>query len=72
MTIRATMPGTAAANAQRPQLMSIFKTCLESTAISGLAAMAVMNMAEVMQLHWNWVAIRYEPMRRLEVPSGSD
>lgn len=48
-------PGTMPARAQAPQVMGCPRASEARLTAKGLAAMAVMNMAEEMQLVWNRV-----------------
>ncbi len=59
--MRQMSPGTRPASAQVPQLMVVPRVSLARSTASGLAAMAVMNMAEEMVDVWKQVFIRYAP-----------
>ena len=61
VAIRQTRPGTRPARAQVPQLMVVPRASLARSTASGLAAMAVINMAEEIVDVWNHVFIRYAP-----------
>ena len=50
-------PGTEAASAHSPQLMVCLMVIMAAETDSGLAAMAVMNMAEEMQEVWKRVTM---------------
>ena len=54
---RQTSPGTAAATAHVPQLMVSPMTSAARFTASGLAAIAVMNMAEETVVHWKAVCM---------------
>ena len=62
-TMRAARPGTIAANAHVPQSRCTPLSCANFTA-SGLPAMAVRNIAEVIVLTWASVMSRKEPSFR--------
>ena len=60
-----------APNAQPPQVRRTPEVSAASSTTSGLAAIAVMNIAEVMIVTWYSVLIRYPPTLRAVSP-GSD
>merc|ERR1719460_1668905 len=63
-------PGTKAAVAQPVQVMVWPMAASARLADSGLAAMAVRNMAEEMHDVWKHVTMRYEPTLRAVPSSG--
>jgi len=66
------MPGTMPPRAQVPQEMVLPMVSLARLTARGLAAMAVMNMAEVTQVHWKHVFMMYEPSLSWVPFSGSE
>ncbi len=60
--MRQMIPGTSPARAQVPQEMGYPRDCVARSTARGLAAMAVMNMAEEIVLVWKQVFITYAPI----------
>lgn len=64
-------PGTDAARAHLPQLMSTgTSSAFAAATATGLPAIAVMNIAELIVLTMTMVIIRYEPSRLRETSSS--
>src|SRR5260221_13777389 len=69
--MRATIPGTDAANAHVVHDSRTPEPCRTNSATSGLGAAAVRNIAETTRSPWYSVFIRYAPIRPAVGP-GSD
>ena len=68
---RQTSPGTRPARAQVPQLMVDPRASLARSTARGLAAMAVMNIADEIVVVWKQVSIKYDPIFFSVLSAGS-